>query len=113
MDEAVRHCAAMMEAMHGMHGAADGDWGAGGMMGMGGMGEMGGMLAFGLLWLVIIAALAALLIFGGIWLWRRGQPASTGAPAPSARETLNRRYAAGELDRETYLQVRSDLEVSS
>jgi putative membrane protein len=105
MDEAARHCAAMMEAMHGTHGAADGEWGAGGMMGM------IGMLAFGLLWLVIIVVLAALLIFAGIWLVRRGQPAGAGpTAAPPARETLDRRYAAGELDRETYLRMRSDLE---
>jgi len=109
MDEAARHCAAMMETMHGAHGPAGGDWGAGGMMGMGGM---GGMLGFGLLWLLVIAALAALLIFGGIWLWRRRQP-SIGTAAPSARETLDRRYATGELDREMYLQIRSDLEPSA
>ena len=110
MDEAARHCAAMMEAMHGAHGTADGDWS--GMMGMDGMGGMGSMMAFGLLWLLIIAALAALLIFGGIWLWRRTQPGGTPAAPSSARQTLDRRYAAGELDRETYLQMRSDLEVS-
>jgi putative membrane protein len=111
MDEAARHCAAMMEAMHGAQGAAAGDWG--GMMGgMGGMGDMGSMLAFGLLWLLIIAAFAALLIVGAIWLWRRGQPAPTPA-APSPRETLDRRYAAGEVERETYLQMRSDLGASS
>ncbi|MBA2633386.1 MAG: hypothetical protein H0U86_10375 [Chloroflexi bacterium] len=107
MDEVARHCAAMMEAMSGMHGTAGGSWDAGGMMGVGGM---GGMLAFGLLWLVIMAALAALLTFGGIWLWRRGQPAASGTAAASARETLDRRYAAGELDRDAYLRTRSDLE---
>jgi putative membrane protein len=108
MDEGARHCAAMMEAMQGTHRTAEGGWAADGMMDMGGM---GGTMLFGVLWLVLIAALAALVIFGAIWVWRRGQPpASLGAPAP--RETLDRRYAAGELDRETYLQMRSDLEAS-
>lgn len=104
MDEAARHCAAMIEEMHRMHETADGSRGASGMVGMGGM---GGMMLFGLLWLVIIAALAALVIFGAIWFWRRGQP-STSPGAPSPRETLDRRYAAGELDREAYRQMRSD-----
>jgi putative membrane protein len=108
MDEAARQCAAMMEATHDRHGATEGGWGTGGMMDMGGM---GGMMIFGVLWLVIIAALAALVIFGAIWFWRRsGPPASPGRPSP--RDTLDRRYAAGELDRETYLQMRSDLEAS-
>jgi len=106
MDEAARHCAAMKEAMPGMHGAADSGWGAGGMMEMGGM---GGMMAFGLLWLLIIAALAAVVIFAAIWFWRRGQP-SAAEITPSPRKTLDRRYAAGELDREAYLRMRSDLE---
>jgi uncharacterized membrane protein len=111
MDETVQHCAAMMDAMRGAHGGAEADWAAGGMMSMGSMGEMG-MLAFTLLWLLIIAAVAALLIFGGAWLWRRRQP-GTDAAVPSAREALNRRYAAGELERDTYLQIRSDLETSA
>jgi putative membrane protein len=72
--------------------------------------DMGGMMAFGLLWLVMSAALAALVIFGAIWLWRRSQPSVPTAPSP--RETLDRRYAAGELDRETYLRMRSDLDAS-
>lgn len=101
MDDVARHCAAMMEAMHGGHGT-------GGMMDMGGM---GGMMIFGVLWLVIIAAFAALVIFGAIWFWRRSQP-PVSPGTPSARATLDRRYAAGELDRETYLQMRSDLEAS-
>lgn len=111
-DDAVRHCAAMMDAMHGPHGGADGEWAVGGMMSLGGMGGMGSMLVVGLLWLLIIAALAALLIWGGIWQWRRWQP-RTGAATPSAREALDRRFAAGELNREAYLQIRSDLEGSA
>lgn len=108
MGEGARHCEAMMEAMHGTHATTEGGWGVGGMTDMGGM---GGMMAFGVLWLVVIAALAALVIFGAIWFWRRGQsPASQAAPSP--RETLDRRYAVGDLDREAYLQMRSDLEAS-
>ncbi len=109
MDEPARHCAAMMEMMQGAHGAAGGDSGAGWMMGMGGM---GGMLAGGLLWVLMIAIFIALLVVGGIWLLRRREPAGTSTQAQTARQTLDRRYAAGEMDRETYLLMRSDLEVS-
>jgi len=111
MDEVARQCAAMMEAMYGMHGAPDGALGPSGMMPMG-MGGMGGMLVFGLVWLIVLAALAALLLVGAIWLWRRRQPAATSALTPSAQEILDRRYAAGELDHETYVQIRSDLQAS-
>jgi putative membrane protein len=109
MDEAGRHCAAMMGAMHELHRTPDGLFGASGMMPMGGM---GGMLVFGLLWLIVLAALATLLLVGAISLWRRRQPAATSAPTPSAQEILDRRYAAGELDRETYVQIRSDIQAS-
>ena len=109
MGEVARQCAAMMEAMRGTPGASGGEWGAGGMMGMGGMGAM---LAIGPVWLVTIAALLALLMVGVIWLQRRREPAEIAMPAQSARQTLDLRYATGELDRETYLQMRSDLEVA-
>jgi len=109
MEEAARHCAALMDAMHGLHRTPDGPFGASGMMPMGGM---GGMLVVGLLWLIVLAALATLLLVGAIWLWRRRQPAATSAPTPSAQEILDRRYAAGEPDRETYVQIRSDIQAS-
>ena len=93
MGEIGRQCAAMM--------------GAGGMMGMGGMGVMG------VTWVLTIAALIALAVVGVIWLLqRRREPPAIALPAQSARQTLDRRYATGELDRETYLQMRSDLEVA-
>jgi uncharacterized membrane protein len=105
MDELARQCAAMMETMRA-DGMTDGGTG---MMGMGGM---GGMFLLGLLWLVIALALVALLVAGVVWIVRRRQP--DGAPTPeSARQTLDHRYASGELDRTIYLQMRADLEASS
>lgn len=92
MGEVTRQCAAMM--------------GTGGMMGMGGMGVMG------LMWVLTIAALIALAVVGVIWLQRRREPFGIAVPAQSARQVLDRRYATGELDRGTYLQMRSDLELA-
>jgi hypothetical protein len=57
MDEAARHCAAMMNTMHGGHGAGGGEWS--GMMGM------GGMLGLGVMWLLVMAAVVAALGRGG------------------------------------------------
>lgn len=76
------------------------------MMGLGmGFGLMGLlMIAFwvGLIALVVIAARA---MFSG------GTPHPTEGPshAPTARQILDQRYANGEIDREKYELMRSDL----
>lgn len=76
----------------------------------------GGMLggAMMLLWLVFALVLLAFAVTALIWLVRQMQGRSGAGDAPdaqlSAREELDRRYAAGELGREDYLQAREDLE---
>jgi putative membrane protein len=64
----------------------------------------------GLLGLVLVAALVA----GAVVLLRyaldRGRGGAGGeSQPPSARDLLDRRYAAGEIDREEYLRRKQDL----
>jgi len=75
-------------------------------MGWGGMG-FGGMIAMILFWVVLIAAI--------VWAVSRllpGRQAPSGAPS-SGQETpediLDRRYARGEIDLETYQAQRAAL----
>lgn len=62
-----------------------------------------------LLWIALLAVL-----IGVIWrvAGARGGPFAVGGAPPagrSAEETLNERYARGEIDRDTYLRMRDDL----
>ena len=70
------------------------------MMGWG----WGMMLLFALFWIAVIALLGWLLYR---FMKSRGGP--SGLPASSA-SILEDRYARGEIDRATYLQMRADLE---
>ena len=75
-------------------------------------GMMNGMGVFGVVWLLVSLALLVLIIVVVIWLVARlrgDSPANRG-PGSGARDELDVRYARGELDRETYLQMRRDLE---
>jgi len=92
MTEMFEQCRALMETM--MSGA--GSW-MGGMMPMG-----GGMMLVGLVWLALLVAAGAAIV----WLILRGRGRQTD---PNARQVLDVRYARGELDRETYLRMRADL----
>lgn len=78
---------------------------------MGG-GMMGGAMM--LLWLVFALVLLALAVTALVWLVRQVQGRSGASDAPGTRtsawEELDRRYAAGELGRDDYLQARADLE---
>ncbi|MDS1270870.1 SHOCT domain-containing protein [Lipingzhangella sp. LS1_29] len=80
---------------------------------MGGMGMMGpGMMIGGLL---VLLVLLAGVVAGAVWLIRGlGHRDTAGGavqtPHSAAQEELRRRYAAGEIDREEYLQRKVDLE---
>lgn len=73
--------------------------------GMGGWGLGGGVLT-----LLLLAAL----VVGGVYLFRRKPDNGTGAEGEGANltpeEALKRRYARGEIDREEYQRIKSDLE---
>jgi putative membrane protein len=92
MTEMFEQCQAMMETM--MSGA--GSW-MGGMMPMG-----GGLMLVGLVWLALLVAAGAAIV----WLTLRGRGRQTD---PKARQVLDVRYARGELDREMYLRMRADV----
>lgn len=76
---------------------------------------MNGMMdcaAMGWLGLLLGVAALVLLVLAAVWLVRQltagGRPKdAVSAPVPLAE--LDRRYARGEIDRETYLSVRKDL----
>lgn len=89
----LEQCRAMMEAM----------WGGGASSSMGGMMPMGSaMLLVALAWIALLVAVG--LAIG--WLVLRRRPRQAGS---EARDALDVRYARGELDRDTYLHMRSDL----
>jgi putative membrane protein len=81
-------------------------------------GAMGAwMIGWGLLSLVVLA----LAVAGGIWAVRTlagrktgRQPSSAILPpdVAEARAVLRRRYAAGEITREDYLQAKVELEMT-
>lgn len=65
---------------------------------------------FGLDWMVVVVLIVLLLVLGlGIWaviaLTRGNQPASTATSVESPRQILDRRFAAGEIDQEQYVQM--------
>jgi uncharacterized membrane protein len=67
--------------------------------------------------LVVMAmqiAVLVLVVLGIVWLVRRlGGDATRSHPAPSAMDELELRYARGEIDRTTYLQMVDDLKKRS
>ncbi|MDP9406657.1 MAG: SHOCT domain-containing protein [Actinomycetota bacterium] len=75
----------------------------GGMMNMM-AGMMGGWM---LLWALVGLALLALVVVATIWLAKRVSPSSSASEGPDA--VLQRRYAAGEIDRDEFLRVQRDL----
>ncbi|MBW3606339.1 MAG: c-type cytochrome [Actinobacteria bacterium] len=78
-----------------------------------GMMDGGMMGGFAVLWIILIVALIALAVAAVAWLVRNmGGSGRAGDPrgdSPHARAELDRRYAAGELSRDEYLQRREDL----
>ena len=72
------------------------------------------LMPIGGAWLLFAAAMQiavlVLVVLGIVWLVRRLSGDSSGSrAAPSAMDELERRYARGEIDRTTYLQMRDDL----
>ncbi len=68
---------------------------------------MAGMGLWGLVAIVVVVAVLAAAGVGGVTLWRRlrSRDQTTGIPVvegDAARDTLRRRYAAGEIDDEEY-----------
>lgn len=74
------------------------------------MGDMGSMMGSAYLWavliLILLAVVAAGIIAVVVVLGRAGRVAASGRPSPGeeARDILRRRYAAGEIDEDEYLQ---------
>jgi putative membrane protein len=74
------------------------------------------MLGFGGFGIILMVLFWGGLIFGGVWLvktlFNTGQDNQNGPAAPrqpSAREVLDQRYARGEISREEYEQIKSDI----
>ena len=67
--------------------------------------RMGYALFFCLGPLLLIVIVAAVVIF----LMRQTQRMGSGSLGPTAREILDRRYAAGEISKEQYEQMKRDL----
>jgi putative membrane protein len=85
------------------------------MGGSGGMGDMPGwMVAFmgvaGVIWLLVGIAVVVLIVVAAVWLASRlRRDVATGGRISTAIDELDHRYARGELDRDTYLQMRKDI----
>lgn len=73
---------------------------------------MGGFMWAGMLISAILGlALIVLVVVGIVWVVRQlGQDGSRRKPERSAIAELELRYARGEVDRETYVAIRRDLE---
>ncbi|MDP8978494.1 MAG: cytochrome c [Actinomycetota bacterium] len=85
------------------------------MMGGDGMMMDGGMSGLWLLlWALFALVLITLAAFALVWLVQNlrggGRRSARHAGDSSARDKLDRRYAAGELSRDDYLQRRQDME---
>lgn len=72
------------------------------MMGWG----WGMMLLFALFWVAVIGLVGWL-----IYRFMKGRGGTSGSPA-TPEGVLQDRYARGEIDRETYLRMRADLEAA-
>lgn len=80
-------------------------------MGHGEMMDDGMMLGMGavmVLWALLGLALLALAVVATIWLAKRLSPGPSGS-REGPEEVLRRRYAAGEMDRDEFLRVQSEL----
>jgi putative membrane protein len=73
---------------------------------------MSGMGIIGLVWLLVSLELLVLIVVAIVWLVGRlrGDSPATHGRRSGALDELDARYARGEVDRDTYLQMRHDLE---
>ena len=78
--------------------------GGGGMMGFGGMGLLGGIIGL-ILNLAILIGFVLLVV----WAVKRFTSNNSSPTLQSPKEILQTRYARGELTREQYQQMLSDL----
>jgi putative membrane protein len=78
--------------------------GGGGMMGFGGMGLLGGIIGL-ILNLAILIGIVVLIA----WAVKRFTAGNLASGGQSPREILQARYARGEVTREQYQQILSDL----
>ena len=78
--------------------------GGGGMMGFGGMGLLGGIIG-----LVINLAILIGIVILIVWAVKRVTSGNSASVGQSPREILQARYARGEVTREQYQQMLSDL----
>ena len=78
--------------------------GGGGMMGFGGMGLLGGIIGL-ILNLATLIGIVVLIV----WAVKRFTAGSSASVGQSPREILQARYARGEVTREQYQQMLSDL----
>ena len=78
--------------------------GGGGMMGFGGMGLLGGIIGL-ILNLAILIGIVILIV----WAVKRFTAGNSASVGQSPREILQARYARGEVTREQYQQMFSDL----
>lgn len=70
-------------------------------------GMMGPAMILGVIFLLVLLALAVAAL---VWLVRQLRGSTGSRERRGAREALDRRYAAGEIKREEYLQARGGLE---
>jgi putative membrane protein len=71
--------------------------------------QMGGAMAgWMVLWALLAVALLVLAVVGTVWLVK-SLTADKASGRRSWEEELQRRYAAGEIDREDYLRRKQDL----
>jgi putative membrane protein len=75
------------------------------MDGGGDHGMMGWMAGWMALWGLLALALVVLAVVATVWLVKH----LSGSGRSSAEQALERRYAAGDIDREEFLRRREDL----
>ena len=73
----------------------------------------GGMMGGGAVVLLLVVLLSVVTGAALMWIAQARRTVDGGGDANGSRAELDRRYAAGELSREEYLQRRRDIESSS